>query len=471
MHIKLKRSILLLLSLLCLLLAGCRRGGEADREEEPEEEKIIPVEFAAGPVDPGVTELTIALARGETQLLSQLPNLRSADFSGSEDAEEVAAWAKSHSQIRVLFTVPLPDGTVLRSDTESFDMSAMSPDAARSAAAWLALLPELKSVDLGQEGNQFSWDDIASFRVFLPKTVFKYAFKLYGTDCDLSNTTISLYHIPVTDDGAFLEKVIPFMPQLTSVDMDGAGVEPWRCEEISILHPGVKVISRVWFGENYSVRTDVERILASSPTRGGMITPDNYYGLFYCHDVKYLDLGHNTSMTDISFISEMPKLEVAILAMCNWSDATPLASCPELEYLEMQNTLCTDLSPLSGLTKLRHLNIAHIGIDQPWGEEVYLTDISPLYSLTGLERLWIGGFNPIPPEQIAEMQKRAPQCEINTDVGEDPAGGRWRYVAMADYITVYVDTYHDRYIKLREQFGDYAPDVYSLYWYDPLYKE
>ena len=45
---------------------------------------------------------------------------------------------------------------------------------------------------------------------------------------------------------------------------------------------------------------------------------------------------------DISFVAYMPKLEVAILAMDNWSDATPLASCTELEYLEMQTTLCTD---------------------------------------------------------------------------------------------------------------------------------
>ena len=137
----------------------------------------------------------------------------------------------------------------------------------------------------------------------------------------------------------------------------------------------------------------------------------------------------------------------------------------------MFNTLCTDLQPLSGLTKLRHLNVASIGIDQPYGEEVYLTDITPLYSLTGLERLWIGGYNPVPAEQVAEMQRRAPKCEIDVTVGEDPAGGHWRYIELADYITVHVDVYHDRYIKFREQFGDYEYSVYSLSWNDPLYYE
>ena len=471
MRILQKRNGLLLLTLLlCLLLAACGKHGGDEGPETPEE-TVPPVVFAAGSVEADASELTITLAPGETELLSRLPNLRFADFSGSPNEEEIAAWAKFHPEIDVRFTVTLPDGTVLPSDTTSYDMSGMSIEECERFSAWLMLLPELKSVNLGREGNQFTWDDIACLRTLMPKTEFKYAFKLYGTDCDLSNTRISLYYIPVDDDAAELEYIMPLMPQLNYIDMDGCGLPPWRCEEIMLTHPGVKVVFRVWFGENYSVRTDVERILASSPTRGGLVSPENYDGLFYCHDVKYLDLGHNTSMTDISFVREMPKLEVAILSMCNWSDASPLADCHELEYLEMFNTLCTDLRPLSGLTKLRHLNIASIGVDQPYEEQVSLTDISLLYSLTGLERLWIGAINPVPAEQVAEMQKRAPQCEINTEVGIDPAGGRWRYVELANYVDTYVDTYHDRYIKLREQFGNYESSVYSLAWNDPLYKE
>lgn len=64
----------------------------------------------------------------------------------------------------------------------------------------------------------------------------------------------------------------------------------------------------------------------------------------------------------------------------------------------MQTTLCTDLSPLSGLKNLRHLNIAYI---------VDLEDISPLYSLTELERLWVGCNNRVPKEQIEQMRAAA----------------------------------------------------------------
>ena len=69
------------------------------------------------------------------------------------------------------------------------------------------------------------------------------------------------------------------------------------------------------------------------------------------------------------------------------------------------------------------------------------------------------------------MQRRAPNCEIDTSVYEDPVGGRWRYVALADYVNTYVDTYHDRYIKLRQQFGDYDYTVYNFTWNDPLFDE
>ena len=89
-----------------------------------------------------------------------------------------------------------------------------------------------------------------------------------------------------------------------------------------------------------------------------------------------------------------------MLAMGGFSDLSPLADCPKLEYLEIQTGAVSDLRPLSGLKNLRHLNICY---------NFALTDITPLYGLTELERLWIGCVDPVPREQIEEMQRRAPQ--------------------------------------------------------------
>ena len=474
---KITRSLTLVLLLAsCLLLCACGKAGGASEKTPAEPTPAptpAPVRFAGGEVEPGAQTLRMALAAGETALLDSLPALQSADLSGSAGEEEVAAWAAAHPGVAVRYTVTLPNGTVLDTDTESADLSGMSAADAENAARKLALLPGLKNIRLGSEGGAFTWSDIARLRQILPAPAFDYAFKLYGVDCNLSDTTINLFRVQVPDDGRLADEVIGYMPQLTYVDMDSCGLQPRRLEEINLNHPGVKVVFRVFFGDNYTARTDTERILASMASRGGMITPYNDEGLSYCHDVKYLDLGHNTDLTDISFVAQMPKLEVAILSMCNFSDTTPFANCPNLEYLEIANTYASDLRPLAGLTNLRHLNVAGIGYDQPndGSARIRLTDITPLYNLTQLERLWIGGFNPVPPEQVAEMQRRAPQCEIDVSVYEDPVGGRWRYVNLADYINTYVDTLHERYAKLRQQFGDYDYSVYNFTWNDPLYNE
>ena len=257
-----------------------------------------------------------------------------------------------------------------------------------------------------------------------------------------------------------LRAAIDHMPQLTYVDLDSSGVPNEEMAKLRDDYPGIKIVWRVWFGSElaYSVRTDTEMILASKPTAAGFIDEVNGADLKYCTEVKYLDLGHNATLRDISFVEYMPKLEVLIVAMSKWSDATPLASCKNLEYLEMQTTNCTDLSPLSGLENLRHLNIACI---------TGLEDISPLYSLTKLERLWLGCMNGVPAEQVEQMRKAAPDCEINTTVYDDPTGGGWRYGYHPEGYMFSAP----RYILLRLQFNDYKASAFSFYWNDPLYYE
>ena len=450
-----KISVFIICLLSLCLLCGCAKIQDAA-------ESITgprPVEFTAGKFDvETTTELKILLQPGETQLLDQLPLLESADFSGSECIEEIYNWAQSHPQVKVSYSITLPDGSTVDSSVRNLDFSAMNGEQIGSAAESLRFLPEIESIELGTERDGLAWEDIGLLQQSCPEAKLNYIFWLYGKEMDINNTQINLSHVPVDDEGEYIKQVMAYMPDLSYVDMDSCGVSNEDMAAIRDAYPGVKVIWRVWFGDGdvYSVRTDVERILASTPSKGEVF-PGNCEALQYCTEVKYLDLGHNTNLTDISFIGSMTKLEVAVLAMANWSDASPLANCPNLEYLEMQTTLCTDLSPLSELKNLRHLNIAYIHD---------LNDISPLYGLTGLERLWIGCINPVPAEQVAQMQAAAPNCEINTEVYIDPTGGRWRYVDYNELAYFFI--LHPRYELLREQFGNYAPDAFSYYWNDPL---
>ena len=441
-------------ALLCLLLAGCAGNGVSALA--PKETKASPaseVAFAAGTVPVGASEIRLALEEGETALLASLPNLSSADLSGSRNEEEVAAWARAHPEVECYYTVTLPNGDVVDSGARSYDLSGLSPEECEEAAAKLALLPALKSVRLGAEGGAQNWESLARLKKLLPEATFRYGFSLYGKSCDLSDASLNLRKVPVEDGGAALRRVIPLMRELSYVDMDSTGVSNQEMEKLRLDFPDVKFVWRVWFGDSYSVRTDVQRILASRPTAGGMIYDWDVEALSCCHDVVFLDLGHNGALTDISFVAQMPKLEVAILGMCGWSDASPLASCPELEYLEMFSTPCVDLSPLAELRNLRHLNVAGIA---------GLADITPLYNLTELKRLYLGSMNCVPWEQCEEFQKRVPDCEFDTMVYQDPTGGHWRFDENGDMV--------ERYYLLRMQFGNYESEVYSYTWNDKLYE-
>ncbi len=350
------------------------------------------------------------------------------------------------------------------SDTAVLDLSGRGRDAILSAAASLGQFPALERVVLGSEGDGLGWDDIAAIHSAAPEAALDYGFTLYGTSQNLANETVNLSHVSVSDKGAAVTKVLPYMTRCTYLDMDSCGVGHEDMYAIRKAFPGVNVVWRVNF-KGYSVRTDAERILASRPSVAGELQDADVTVLKYCDGCRFLDLGHNESLTNIEFVRGMPKLEVAVIAMNPIRDLSPLEDCPHLEYLETQTTSVTDLSPLANLKELRHLNICKLE---------GLTDISPLYNLPDLLRLWIGCVTPIPAEQVAKMQEIAPDCEINTEVA-DPTTGNWR---VTGYIRVSLPLYsdvdfeqevmHPRYYRLQEQFG-YQDQDFAFARNDPLY--
>lgn len=469
--------------------------------------------------------ISAVITADEAEKLDEFPKLKRLDLSGSTCYEEITEFREAHPDIKVLYTVELPDGSIAEStvtsltlseetvkepekaaeaiqylpdlkeielsfdnDTNlklmysvsslrpdisykcdvsvngepvsrsetSLDMTGMSKKGAEQLLHVLPAMPELKKVYLGSdEGTPaLSFDMIYKYQTARPDVEFIYDFEFCGMEFSLNDEKMDLNHIPMSDEGESVRNVIRCMPKLRFLDMDSCGVSNEAMASIRDDFPDVKVVWRVWFGNNYSVRTDVEKILASKPSLGGNLNGYNCEALKYCTDVKFLDLGHNEIMPDISFTAYMPKLEVAILAMSIYSDITPLQNCTELEYLEIQTTNISDLTPLSGLKKLKHLNIAN----QP-----YLTDISPLYELPQLERLWIGCIDPVPYEQVEKMQSIAPDCVINTTT-YDPTEGGWRYTGEGG------SGLAPRYEKLIEQF-EYPKGnaAYSFFWNDPLY--
>ena len=129
----------------------------------------------------------------------------------------------------------------------------------------------------------------------------------------------------------------------------------------------------------------------------------------------------------------------------------------QLTYAELQTSALNDLRPLAELYELRDMNICY---------NFSLTDISPLYGLTQLDRLWIGCLTPIPPEQVALMQQAAPECTINTE-DLDPTREQWRWDGEYDNGMLKPSAGYEQ-LRITMKY-DTAPYSYSYIRNDPLY--
>ena len=484
----------------------------------------VKVELGGKRVSASAQNVKAVIGKRDLSQLEYLTRLKSADFRGSECYQEIALWAGEHPEVSVVYSVQLPNGQWVDSNAQELDLTWLSRTEVSAMLDTLSYLPDvralrfgevgtekfgiqdmqtiralcptaefhfsaviggktfegeatsldlrdarhedvqalavvlqcmnrLESVELGsEETGTIPWEDIALLKAARPDVQFRYSFTLYGRAVDLDTEKLDYRGIRISDNGDALFKVLSCMNHCSYVDMDSTGVSYQSLETMRKLFPQTKIVWRVWFGENYSVRTDVERILASKPSVGGMVEDASV--LRYCTDVKYLDLGHNDDLADLSFAASMPKLEVCIIAMTAIKDISALSNCPNLEYLELNSTGIADLSPLENLTGLHHLNIA--GCPK-------IKDITPLYGLTALERLWIGRDTPVPADQAKRMKELVPTCNVNTTT-DDPHGDAWRFTAYDPEIPKYY--WVPRYELLREQMG-YNYQEYSFYWLDP----
>lgn len=445
-------------------------------EAHPEVEVNYTLHFPVGE-DIGInaeaidlTGLDSSMVEETAKLLGHTRNLKSIDLGqavpgSSLSGEEISAIHAAAPKAKISYTIEL-FGETLSIDTESLSYPSLKRTDVDTVCAALSCMTNLKNLDLGSEDtNDLTYDDISRIEDACPGANVSYVFTLCGQSVNANAENLNFSHVKMDDQGAAVRSAMPIMRNCKVLDMDFCGVSNENMARIREENPNTKVIWRIWFGDNYSVRTDVERILASKPSKGGVIDNDEVGVIKYCTDLKYLDLGHNNSIYDLSFLYGTPNIEVLVLAMNPLTDITPLASCPKLEYLELNSTQVADLSPLAGLKELRHLNI---------GNCQNVTDISPIYNLTELERFWIGSIDPVPPEQVAKMQECAPDCVIDT-VTVDPTSGTWRLLGYTELsLKLYAETgwlqevLHPRYKLLKEQFG-YTDADYAFYWNDPLY--
>ena len=354
-------------------------------------------------------------------------------------------------------SIRFPNGSSHYSYEINVDLSDLAHADVPATIELLKEFPQLHRVDLGQgpmdpkEEARLNWTDIHEMQSAFPGVEFLYRFRFLGYDFTTLDTSFDLNHLKMEDEGAAVREILPCMQNCKLLDMDFCGVSSEAMEQIRDEYPQMEVIWRIWFGHDCSVRTDVDHILASNLNH--CLSNNNTKDLKYCTKVKYFDVGHNLALSDFSFLSYMPDLEVAILSVTGLYDLNQLAECEKLEYLEICN--CTrdiDVSPLANLKHLHHLNMNYLG---------YVTGAEALCELKELERLWIGGMTYLDADTLEQIRDALPNTEIDV-VDTTGCSGTWRFTSDGGLT--------ERYALLKQQFDyDRYPYSCSSYTADPRY--
>ena len=321
------------------------------------------------------------------------------------------------------------------------DLSGKDIGDVTELSAALKKLPNIREVNL--HGKSLTFEEQTALVNEFPEVKFGWEIELLGqsyssdiTDLDLSGNKRA------TPD--LMRQYVPLFTKLERLDMSDCGATNEEMDALRSDLPGVKVVWRIHMGR-WSLKTDAVAfsvlIYDYSHTR---LTSKDIEVLKYCTDLQALDIGHQ-AVTDISVLGDyLPQLRILILADNQVSDLTPVAKMKHLHYIELfvNSHLLKDLSPLASCKELVDANVSYLH---------NVRDISPLYDLPMLERIWIE-HTPIPADQLNTLRERHPDAKIVVE-GKGSVDQGWRtherYFAM-------IGMFHDKNCtELSESFSKY----------------
>ena len=337
-------------------------------KRHPLVEVTYTVEFPNGTVaendvhELDLTGLKDADAEEALENLEYLLQLKSVNLGSDKDGLSPAAmlqFRESRPDLEFAYHCQLlgKDSTL---DETKLVLTGVSESRIRADLDVIACLKELKTIELGsdEEKNPPSWKLIRSLREAAPDAKIRYRFTLYDIPLTLEDEEIDISYHYVADAWPEVLEIAECMPNLKTLLMDTCAVGNEDMETIRDALPETEVVWRINFGGAYTARTNETRILASSPSVGGELGNRDVEVFKYFTKMKYLDLGHNEQITDLSFARYMPDLEVLIIAMNPLGDLSPLADCPKLEYLELFSASTSAPSPPARCRRSRWITTA-----------------------------------------------------------------------------------------------------------------
>lgn len=372
-----------------------------------------------------------ALLIENAPLLTSLSELRLGVTALSGD--ELQALCAAFPGVDIRWQLAFND-SVVDSDAETLDLSALRAEQLAEAAALLRRLPSLRTVELRPaEGcTRLTPFEVQQLADAAPEARFLCRFELFGQTADGDTRELRYADQPLGDACIpLLRAALPFLPSLELLRLQDCAIED--NDAMAALRDDFPAVKIVWSIRIAGFRFMTDTTLVNAAP---ILTDENVALLRYMNDVLYLDVGHNRSLTSLEFVRHFPRLQVAIFSITRITDLSPLADCPELEYLELISTDASDLSPLSGLTKLRYLNLGYMR---------NLTDLSPLYDMKELTQVRICGttFAHISQADVDRLQEELPDTFVSASGGSATHAGLWRFQADG--------TYTERYALLREQ--------------------
>lgn len=470
-----KKILLHVLMPVLILLAGCQNRPAAPTTTAPTTE-------------PPVTHLSLVVTEDTILQLEQYPSLKTLDLTGSTCYDAITAYMRKHHTVDVTYTVELglvtvsnketslvldpglydyetlvknlvylpaletvtlprttcsateiealqglyPDitfdftmillGQELSKETTEVNLSVLQQERVAEAAGKLSLFPNIQTVELmnGAGESQLSVEDVKALCAAAPNTTFHYIFDLFGKTIATTDPRVEFAKQAIGNEGeAELRSALDIMRGCSYLLLDDCGFDSEVLAKVRDDYPNTEVVWRIHL-RSQSWLTDTDTIQAAYT-----VDDNNSQPLKYCTKVKYLNMPQNETLTDISFIANMPELEIAILSGCAFSDLTPFADHTKLVFLEL--VYCgniKDLSPLKSCTALANINLSY----------TKLTDVSPLYELP-LEQFYAVG-SQIPAASWEKLQELHPDSTIRND-GTQPCGTGWRYKKNGAYTEIY----------------------------------
>lgn len=304
-------------------------------------------------------------------------------------------------------------GQVLNTEVTSLDLSDMDMSQLEELGAAMRMLPNVETLELmAADGtSRLSMTDVKALMDACPGQTLHYTFDFYGNTLSTTTETVELNKVDIGDEGeALIRQALDIMPNCTYFKLDDCGVSSQVMASIRDDYPDTKVVWRIFFGK-YNCLTDTEMLRLTNGLKD-----EHCAELIYCTDVKYMDLGHNESLTDISYVAYMPKLEICILSGSLVEDLSPFQDHPSIEFLEL--CYCgriKDLTPLSNCPNLKYLNISYTGVK----------DLTPLDNVP-LER-FVCMQASTSSSQHTRFNQMHPDCSTRYN-GKQCYGYGWRYI-------------------------------------------